>query len=150
MGSVVQAHVEEEQVVDLTQPLPALPECLQGDLPLEVADLQMLMDKISELEEEPRGISTFLHRIKTYIYRRKLCTDAAREMGISWDYLQGRRSPTAAKSDKMRSTKTRAYKFYESLSASSLRQHCHLYNLDYDAFEDVDARIEALVKSALE
>jgi len=113
-------------------------------------DIAALGNLVLSLQDKQhvRGVSTLLERIEQYARQVALSKSTWEKMETSVRFLSGTRN----RSDAPRQMKkeTVATRFYNTLSTSALRQHCVLFNLDYNSYESVDAVINALVKKQVE
>src|SRR3990167_5250614 len=64
--------------------------------------------------------------------------------------LNGTRTPAQRASGKRRTLRITAEQFYNSLSTPMLRKQCALFTIDYDAYEDQESIIAALVEKHIE
>jgi hypothetical protein len=142
--------VLEQEVMNATQ-TEVPPVFNLGDLPEDVDDLVDLKDilvrKMSE-NVAPRGTLTLVRSINRYVHRKPLLDAAHKELKRTFDYVNGKRGNGAAKGGRVRSIRSLAHKFYDKMPEAAIRRHCVVNGLDYDSFETVDARIEALVEAS--
>jgi hypothetical protein len=126
---------------------------LPAVLPEDLSELEELKNDIvyaMNAKNAPRGAVTLVRSINRVLYRRPLMDAAQRELQRTFDYVHGKRGNGAAKGGRLRSVRSLAQKFYDKLPEAAIRRHCAVYGLDYDSFETVDARNNALVEKNAE
>lgn len=96
-----------------------------------------------------RGVKMLQVRSATVLKHLALVERDIKQAQKAVNYINGVRTTTQSKGDSKRSLRYRATQFYNSLSTTQLRQHCAMYNIDYDSFEDMDSIIAALVEANL-
>lgn len=126
------------------------PVTLPETIPTDKDELKALVERLSNAEKPPYGSGKFVQAVTQYLYRQPLFDKAVTELNRSWKFMQGVRGPGIANGAKKRSVRSRAHHFYDSLPEPAIRAHCTMHGLDYDSFETVDERIEALVQKSVE
>jgi hypothetical protein len=132
------AVLEDKDVLTL----PTDPETLNDFITSEVMPL---------VHAEKRGAKTLLKSLRQYqtisAYAAKHLERAQRNLNT----VNGVRTPLQHTGYKVRSLHGTAKKFYtmvadtDDASYTAIRQHCKVFNIDFDSYADIDSVIAALV-----
>ena len=92
--------------------------------------------------DEERGVSTFMLKAGKYLRTLGVLQRQFDAMMASYGFLTGDESLSAE-----RQLKRTATTFFRALSNRGIQDQCHVYEIDYDAFETVEEREAALVEA---
>ena len=104
-------------------------------------EVKETLESLKGLEAE-RGVTTFTSKAAKYLRTLRILKDQYDAMMSSFGFLTGDESLSAE-----RQLKRTATTFFRALSNRGIQDQCHVYEIDYDAFETVEEREAALVEA---
>ena len=113
--------------------------------PIAVAEFQSMI--ASKAEDHVRGYMRLYAHWGFYQKHCERVTQYWDKLHVTVDYINGvhRGRPLSIYKSQQRKQRKLAQKFFETLSTPLLRQQAELYDIDYDAYDTVDAIIAALI-----
>lgn len=103
-----------------------------------IAEFNVTLDK----NQGVRGVTTLRRYFTKYLQSAALANKHYARMQKTLQVMSGVRAPRQRKETSI--TKA-AWVFFDKLPTNQLRAQCTLFGLDYDSFDTVDERIDALV-----
>ena len=126
-------------VEEVVQEAPSFTVQLPDDLtdPQFMSHLQQHIDK--------RGVLTLVKRLNKYTMHTDLAAQYLQATKTSVNFINGVRTRGQHVGTAKRSLRAVAEHFYTALSTPALRQHCAMFNVDYDSYDSVEAIVAVLV-----
>lgn len=118
-------------------------------LPDELTE-ESVQDFVATIPEDQYGRKTFIDRVERYLRTKELATRQLEDVHLSVNTLNGKRSNGTgggfSKESYFRNLFTKTYN--DKNGEKKLKGMCGLYDVDWNAYEEVDQIIEALVEAA--
>jgi hypothetical protein len=102
------------------------------------------------LHEDIFGVKKLINSVEKATTHADLAERFKEQAYKTASRINGIRSYAQKKGDKVRSLRHTAQRFYEALSTQGLRQHCALFGIDYDSYDNQEDIIAAVIQKHID
>lgn len=119
----------------------------------DVSNVEALEDFIRQVEQlansGKRGARTLHYSLTQFVKIRHYAEKHLERAIKNLNSVNGVRTVSQKGGDKARSLRNTAEKFYNMQTTAGLRQHCKLFGIDFDSYDNIDDVVAALVNQHL-